>query len=84
MSERPKEGVDLPGARLPSPGDRAFDPPAETPDLEGAYPRLNDAQVSSLAALGQRIATRPGDVLFREGDRDYGFFVVLDGTVASV
>ena len=84
MSERPAEGVDLPGARLPSPGDRAFEPPGETPDLEGAYPRLNDAQVSSLAALGQRIATRPGDALFREGDRDYGFFVVLDGTVASV
>jgi thioredoxin reductase (NADPH) len=84
MSERPAEGVDLPGARLPSPGDRAFEPPGETPDLEGAHPRLNDAQVSSLAPLGQRIATRPGDALFREGDRDYGFFVVLDGTVASV
>jgi thioredoxin reductase (NADPH) len=84
MSERPEEGADLPGARLPSPGDRAFDPPGETPDLEGAYPRLNDAQVSSLAPLGRRIATKPGDALFLEGDRDYGFFVVLDGTVASV
>jgi thioredoxin reductase (NADPH) len=84
MSERPAEGVEPSGARLPSPGDRAFEPPGETPDLEGAYPRLNDAQVSSLAALGQRIATRPGDALFREGDRDYGFFVVLDGAVASV
>jgi thioredoxin reductase (NADPH) len=84
MSERPVEDVHLPGACPPPSAGRPPGLPAETPDLQGAYPRLDDAQVSSLAALGQRIATRPGDALFREGDRDYGFFVVLDGTVASV
>ena len=28
----------------------------ETPDLQGAYPRLSDAQVAALTALGQRRA----------------------------
>jgi thioredoxin reductase (NADPH) len=56
----------------------------ETPDLQGAYPRLSDAQVAALAAAGRPRPVRPGDVLFREGDRDYGFHVVLDGAVASV
>ncbi|MGH3295737.1 MAG: FAD-dependent oxidoreductase [Trebonia sp.] len=69
---------------LPAAGGPAPDIPGETPDLLGAYPRLSDPQVASLAALGRRRTTRPGDVLFREGDRDYGFLVVLSGTVASV
>jgi thioredoxin reductase (NADPH) len=58
--------------------------PIETPDLQGAFPRLNEAQVAMLAARGQRRATGPGEVLFREGDRDYDFLVVLGGKVASV
>jgi thioredoxin reductase (NADPH) len=60
------------------------DLPTETPDLQGAFPRLNEAQVVMLAARGQRRATGPGEVLFREGDRDYDFLVVLGGKVASV
>jgi thioredoxin reductase (NADPH) len=60
------------------------DLPTETPDLQGAFPRLNEAQVAMLAARGQRRATGPGEVLFREGDRDYDFLVVLGGKVASV
>jgi thioredoxin reductase (NADPH) len=76
--------VSLPAPRGPATGGPAADIPGETPDLLGAYPRLSDPQVASLAALGQRRATRPGEALFREGDRDYGFLVVLSGTVASV
>ncbi|NDU72408.1 FAD-dependent oxidoreductase [Actinomadura sp. DSM 109109] len=54
----------------------------ETPDLNGAYPRLDRQQVEAVAAYGERRPTRPGDVLFAEGDRDYGFFLILAGTVA--
>ena len=37
-----------------------------------------------LDAQGRRWPTRPGDVLFAEGDRECDFFVVLTGRVASV
>ena len=56
----------------------------ETPDLQGAYPRLSDAQIAALDAQGRRRPTQPGDVLFAEGDRDCDFFVVLAGEAASV
>jgi thioredoxin reductase (NADPH) len=55
----------------------------ETPDLHGAYPRLDDAQIAALEAGGERHATERDEVLFHEGDRDrYDFYVVLDGRVA--
>ena len=57
---------------------------AETPDLQGAYPRLSDAQIATLAAHGDRRVTQPGEILFSEGDRDCDFYVVLAGHVASV
>jgi thioredoxin reductase (NADPH) len=57
---------------------------AETPDLQGAYPRLGDDQIVALAELGQRRPTRPEEILFSEGDRDCDFFVVLSGNVAVV
>ena len=56
----------------------------ETPDLQGAFPRLSDAQIAALDAQGQRRPIQPGDVLFAEGDRDCDFFVILAGKVASV
>ena len=56
----------------------------ETPDLQGAYPRLSDAQIDALTALGQRRRTEPGQVLFTEGDRNCDFYVVLAGLVAVV
>ena len=51
----------------------------ETPDTYGAYPRLSDAQIAALAALGQRRNTQPAEVLFHEGERNCDFFVVLAG-----
>jgi thioredoxin reductase (NADPH) len=57
---------------------------AETPDIHGAYPRLSGPQLKDLAAYGMRRRTRPGDVLFREGDPTCDFFVVLEGKVAVV
>ena len=56
----------------------------ETPDLQGAYPRLSDAQIDALTALGRRRRTEPGQVLFTEGDRNCDFYVVLAGLVAVV
>jgi thioredoxin reductase (NADPH) len=56
----------------------------ETPDLNGAYPRLDDAGITALAPLGRRRRVQPEEVLFHEGDRDCQFFVVLAGMVASV
>ena len=56
----------------------------ETPDLQGSFPRLSDAQIAALDAQGRRRSTQPGDVLFAEGDRECDFFVVLAGKAASV
>jgi thioredoxin reductase (NADPH) len=56
----------------------------ETPDRYGAYPRLSDAQLESLDARGQRRRTVAGDVLIREGEEGYDFFVIMEGKVANV
>jgi len=56
----------------------------ETEDRSGAFPRLDDGQLAALEAVGERRRARRGDVLFREGDADYDFFVVLAGKVAIV
>jgi thioredoxin reductase (NADPH) len=57
---------------------------AETPDLYGAYPRLSEHQIAALAAQGERRPTREGEVLYREGETQEHFFVILSGTVAIV
>jgi thioredoxin reductase (NADPH) len=57
-------------------------PLAETPDRDGAFPRLSERQIDMLAAQGTRRPTEPEEVLFSQGDADYDFFVVLAGTVA--
>jgi thioredoxin reductase (NADPH) len=54
----------------------------ETPDRNGAYPRLTEDQLETLSTLGERRATASGQVLFREGERHYDFYVVIAGTVA--
>jgi NhaA family Na+:H+ antiporter len=41
---------------------------AETPDRNGAFPRLSEAQIEALTAQGYRRGTQPGEVLFREID----------------
>jgi thioredoxin reductase (NADPH) len=55
---------------------------AETPDLFGAYPRLSDEQVDVLSTVGERRSVDAGEVLYREGDGNQHFFVILDGLVA--
>jgi thioredoxin reductase (NADPH) len=56
----------------------------ETPDLHGAFPRLTDEQIAALTPLGERRRTRPGEVLYREGDRVGELLVVLSGKVAII
>jgi thioredoxin reductase (NADPH) len=56
----------------------------EPPDRHGAYPRLDDDQRARLRAAGEVRAVRPGEVLFREGDAAYDYFVVESGAVAIV
>ena len=54
----------------------------ESPDLYGAYPRLSDDQIGVLSAVGDRRPVKRGEVLYREGDGNCDFFVILDGKVA--
>jgi thioredoxin reductase (NADPH) len=56
----------------------------EPVDRYGAFPRLNDDQRARLRAVGEVRSVSPGEVLFREGDSDYPFFVVESGAVAIV
>jgi thioredoxin reductase (NADPH) len=59
-------------------------PPGETPDLSGAFPRLEESRLRSLEAYGERRPTVRGDVLIAEGEPEDTFFVVLSGRVAVV
>jgi thioredoxin reductase (NADPH) len=56
----------------------------ETPDRDGAFPHLSENQLARLRLAGDRRNTRAGQVLFREGDERYDFFVVLEGKVAVI
>jgi thioredoxin reductase (NADPH) len=49
-----------------------------------AFPTLTARQLEQLAARGRERPVRAGEILFREGDRDFGFFVVLEGAVEIV
>ena len=56
----------------------------EPPDRDGAFPRLDSEQRARLREAGEVRTVQPGDVLFREGDAGYDFFVVESGAVAIV
>jgi thioredoxin reductase (NADPH) len=56
----------------------------ETPERDGAFPRLEEEQMKQLRALGRSRTVEPGDVLFAEGDRTSDFFVIESGVVAIV
>ncbi|HEU4698663.1 MAG TPA: FAD-dependent oxidoreductase [Gemmatimonadales bacterium] len=48
---------------------------------EIAFPRLTPAQLEALLPLGRCRPTTPGEILFREGERAFDFFVVRRGEV---
>ncbi|NMH99793.1 FAD-dependent oxidoreductase [Pseudonocardia acidicola] len=59
-------------------------PTEETPDLYGAFPRLDEGQIRTLSALGERRPTQRGEVLIAEGEPERTFYVVLGGRAAVV
>jgi thioredoxin reductase (NADPH) len=56
----------------------------ETPNRNGAFPRLNEDQRALLRQAGDLRSVSPGEVLFREGDQGYDFFAIESGAVAIV
>ena len=56
----------------------------EPENRHGAFPRLTEEQLREMRAVGEVRAVEPGEVLFREGDPAYDFFVVDSGAVAIV
>jgi thioredoxin reductase (NADPH) len=44
----------------------------ETPDVNGAFPRLSDEHLAAFAAFGTRRQTQAGDVLYEAGDATCG------------
>ncbi|USX53786.1 cyclic nucleotide-binding domain-containing thioredoxin-disulfide reductase [Lentzea sp. HUAS12] len=56
-------------------------PVQETPDENGAFPRLDDDQIDQFARYGTRRATQEDEVLYAEGDRNHDFFVIVSGLV---
>ena len=56
----------------------------EPPNRNGAFPRLNAEQRALLRGLGTTRQVHSGEVLFREGDAPYDFFIVESGAVAIV
>ena len=56
----------------------------ETPDRDGAFPRLADEQLARLRALGRVRRVEAGEILFAEGDQGSDFFIVESGSIAIV
>ncbi|HKU61662.1 MAG TPA: FAD-dependent oxidoreductase [Gemmatimonadales bacterium] len=49
-----------------------------------AFPILTARQLEHLTTRGHPRAVRAGEILFREGDRGFGFYVVLEGAIEIV
>src|SRR5580704_11822149 len=48
-----------------------------------AHPKLDDRQLAMLEPLGVRRVLRPGELVYRAGQRDVGLIVVLRGAVEA-
>jgi len=57
---------------------------AETPDRDGAFPRLTDEQLAVFESCGELRPVKAGDLLYREGEPTDTFFIVLSALVAIV
>jgi thioredoxin reductase (NADPH) len=53
-------------------------------DRDIAFPKLSAEQIDALRSRGRVRHVNEGEVLIREGDRDYDFFVVLSGAIEIV
>jgi Thioredoxin reductase len=56
----------------------------ETPDRDGAFPRLDENQRSLCRKHGRVRPVEPGEVLFAEGDEGSDFFVIESGAVMII
>jgi thioredoxin reductase (NADPH) len=56
----------------------------ETPDVDGAYPRLSELQINELARYGHPRVTHAAEILYQAGDVDCELIVVLSGLVAVI
>ncbi|MGH4027202.1 MAG: FAD-dependent oxidoreductase [Pseudonocardiaceae bacterium] len=56
----------------------------ETPDVDGAFPRLTQAQLDVFETAGERRSVRAGEILFTEGEPSPSCYAILDGRVAMV
>ncbi len=57
---------------------------ADAADFAGAFPILDEAQFASLRPYGTESQVQPGEVIFREGEVNTDFVVVLDGELEAV
>jgi thioredoxin reductase (NADPH) len=53
-------------------------------DQDIAFPTLGDREIAALASRAHPRTVRAGEILFAAGDRDFCFFVVLEGSVEIV
>lgn len=56
----------------------------ESPDRDGAFPRLDEDQLARFRELGRPRTVEPGEVLFNAGEETTDFFVIESGTVVIV
>jgi thioredoxin reductase (NADPH) len=56
----------------------------ETPDVNGAFPRLSEPQLQTLAPTAGGTPCGPGTSCTGRGDEGGDFFVVLEGKVAML
>jgi NhaA family Na+:H+ antiporter len=56
----------------------------ETPDSDGAFPRLAADQIALLSRFGERRRVQAGEPIFRDDEDTSGFVVVVSGAVAVV
>jgi thioredoxin reductase (NADPH) len=69
---------------VPAPDPGVVRPPrtwGESPDPDGAYPRLGAEQFGALTRRGEQHDTSPGMVLYRAGDSECDLFVIVAGLV---
>ena len=51
---------------------------------EIAFPSLTDSDLAIFRRRGHPRTVRAGDILFSEGDRNFCFYIVVEGAIAIV
>src|SRR5258705_7024362 len=59
-------------------------PPPSSPVEPPPSPTLSASQLSTLRDLGEERTAEAGEVLYRVGDRDYPFIVIVEGEVVII